>query len=205
MSSRIWRSLGLQLCLIKSELAAENVSKLNPICFEVSLWSQKKPNAGYEQRCPGSFRKCWGKRQGKKGSLCSFGLVWWRDLSSERGGESRASSSPPHCQGNGVRALGRDWEGSSAFADPIEIPDKLGSTRIWAGRNVLPSLHTWRGAATSVPTFLRAPVSEGGCSWAGSCQHWTTWMGYPRWAGENWDKNQRRERNYLEPSTQNQD
>lgn len=36
------RHWGSQLSLIKSELAAENASKLNPICLEVSLQSPKK-------------------------------------------------------------------------------------------------------------------------------------------------------------------
>lgn len=65
MSEPIWRSLGLQLSLMKSELATENVSKLNPICFEVSLWSRKKPRTGYEERCMGFHRKYWEKGKEK--------------------------------------------------------------------------------------------------------------------------------------------
>lgn len=65
---------------MKPELAIENVSKLNPICFEVSLWSQKKLSAGYEERCMGSFRKCWEK--GKEKRPPSAPLVCFYDVTS---------------------------------------------------------------------------------------------------------------------------
>lgn len=64
---------------MKFELATENVSKLNPICFEVSLWSQKQPTAGYEERCMGSYRICWGKGKARRGLplLLRSAFVMW--------------------------------------------------------------------------------------------------------------------------------
>lgn len=149
----MWSSLGLQLRLIKAELAIENVSKLNPICFEVSLWSQKRPNAGYEERCMGSYRKCW--EEGREQRPPSAPLVCFYDVTSpvtqcsvwsNTQGESRKSlcstSLPQKWAQSSVKSQ-HHLSLSQCFVVSIDNLGKINSARSWPGGTLILSLHAW--------------------------------------------------------------